>query len=386
MKFAGALNQNLNNLFPDFGDEEITNGSHLEKLCLIKEGVGRDTISDFITNLIKSFLCAYTQTFAREHLTEAQCKEFSVERASYNSKLGRWMPEKFYLPCYQGDYVILTPKDILTKDDTWINKTDFVREYHDIPNAIDNDQLRDRIDSYFQSVLPRDPDTKDYTRAIQKTALQFPELFDYFIKRKEQTGDIAKKRSIDKVEESFHIYVKQFGKLVDLLRSQSDFYKEPLTSDDAAKEKIEFLKDVIENKGGWRIFYHNGKPIKKEEDIQILYRLVWHYTGFDVSREVNDGRGPADYKISKGAKDKTIVEMKLASNSGLARQLANQAEIYQKASDAGVAFKVVVFFTLTEKSRIEKVMRELGIEKSKKIYLIDARDDNKPSASKAHTH
>ena len=98
-----------------------------------------------------------------------------------------------------------------------------------IPNAIDNDQLRERIDSYFQSVLPRDPDAKDYTRAIQKTALQFPELFDYFIKRKEQTGNIAKKWSIDKVEESFHIYVKQFGKLVELLKSQSDFYKEPLT-------------------------------------------------------------------------------------------------------------------------------------------------------------
>ena len=101
---------------------------------------------------------------------------------------------------------------------------------------------------------------------------------------------------------------------------------------------------------------------------------------------MNDGRGPADYKISKGARDKTIVEMKLASNSGLARQLANQAEIYQKASDAGVAFKVVVYFNLTEKSKIEKVMKELGIEKCKRIYLIDARDDNEPSASKADTH
>jgi hypothetical protein len=39
-------------IFHDFGEERITKGGHLEKLCLIKEGVGRDNISDFTTNLI----------------------------------------------------------------------------------------------------------------------------------------------------------------------------------------------------------------------------------------------------------------------------------------------------------------------------------------------
>jgi len=47
MKFATALHKNLRLLFSNFGDEQITNGSHLEKLCLIESGVGRDTISDF---------------------------------------------------------------------------------------------------------------------------------------------------------------------------------------------------------------------------------------------------------------------------------------------------------------------------------------------------
>ena len=35
-KFAQSLNENLNTVFTNFGAEEITNGSHLEKLCLIK--------------------------------------------------------------------------------------------------------------------------------------------------------------------------------------------------------------------------------------------------------------------------------------------------------------------------------------------------------------
>src|SRR6267154_3700393 len=68
MKFARALNENLNHLFGDFGNEKITKGSHLEKLVLIREHVGRDNISDFTTNLIKGYLSDYTQKFARAHI------------------------------------------------------------------------------------------------------------------------------------------------------------------------------------------------------------------------------------------------------------------------------------------------------------------------------
>ena len=60
-KFATALHDSLDNIFSDFGEEQLTKSSHLEKLCLIRDGVGRDCISDFTTNLIKGFLCDYTQ-------------------------------------------------------------------------------------------------------------------------------------------------------------------------------------------------------------------------------------------------------------------------------------------------------------------------------------
>ncbi len=52
--FATALNGNLHAIFKDFGSEKITRESHLEKLCLIAPGVGRDKISDFTTNLIET--------------------------------------------------------------------------------------------------------------------------------------------------------------------------------------------------------------------------------------------------------------------------------------------------------------------------------------------
>ena len=79
-KFAGALHVNLGQLFKSFGNEKITRGSHLEKLCLITSGVGRDSISDFTNNLILAFLLEYTQTFAK------QCVEPSLAERSQSIK------------------------------------------------------------------------------------------------------------------------------------------------------------------------------------------------------------------------------------------------------------------------------------------------------------
>ena len=52
-KFAVALNDSLGTVLAGFGEETVTRGTHLEKLLLIRSGVGRDNISDFTTNLIK---------------------------------------------------------------------------------------------------------------------------------------------------------------------------------------------------------------------------------------------------------------------------------------------------------------------------------------------
>ena len=150
-----------------------------------------------------------------------------------------------------------------------------------------------------------------------------------------------------------------------------------------ALKRSKFLKDIIENKGGYQFFYLNGVPIRREKDLQILYRLTWFGTIYDVSREVDDGRGSADYKVSMGSWDKSIVEFKLASNSQLKRNLQNQVEIYKKASDANESVKVIIFFTEDEETRVINILNELGIAGAKNIILIDARDDNKPSASKA---
>lgn len=382
-KFAEALNQNLAKLFAGFGAEEVTKGSHLEKLCLIRDGVGRDNISDFTTRLIQEYLLQYTEKFAKKHIRPEFRKMFAIEKVHFNYDTETWEPRSFDLPLFAGDFVLLTPRDMLTKDETWINKPDLIHDFDQIPNAIPDDQLRAEVNNYFKKVLPRRPKAKDHARAVLSTVQAFPQLIDYYIKFKEDHGADAQSISASKVAFSRDLYIKQFGALIGILAGESDFYKTAGRTYEEAHARVHYLKDVIENKGGHRIFWHKGKPIEREEDVHILYRMTWFATPSDVSREVNDGRGPADFKISRGAPDKSIVEFKLAKNSQLERNLERQTEVYEKASDAKRSIKVIIHFTKSEYDRVMRMLKKLKLLENEDIVLIDARKDNKPSGSKA---
>jgi hypothetical protein len=179
------------------------------------------------------------------------------------------------------------------------------------------------------------------------------------------------------------LFIEQVKRLVEQLETLTPFYNHPGDTYEEAYARVIFLKDVIENKDGYRVFYLKGQPIPNEEQVQLLYRLTWMGSRSDVNREVNNGRGPVDFKISRGAKDKTLVEFKLASNSQLRRNLEKQVAIYEKASDAERSLKVIVYFSINELARVRKILRELKLQDDRSIILIDACKSNKPSASKA---
>lgn len=382
--FGQALQLNLAAVFRNFGSEKITRSSHLEKLCLIAEGVGNDRISDFTTNLIHGYLLRYTERFAKKHIKNPELiGRIAAQRVHFSYETESWEPGVFSLPRYRGDYVLLTPKDMLTKDDTWINRGDLLRDFESIPDALPGKQLRDQVNNYFRKRLPKDATAEERASAAIATIAEFPVLIDAFIKRKEDTGSEAENISRQKVALSIDLYVRQFGELAQLLQKSSDFYRLSGTTYDEAYRRVLFFKDVIEHKGGHRLFYVKGRPVERETDLHVAYRLTWFSSFADVTREANDGRGPVDFKVSYGSADKTLVEFKLATNSQLKRNLRRQAPIYERASDAKRTIKVIFYFTAAQLQRVQKILKELELVGDKDIVLVDARKDNKPSASKA---
>lgn len=387
--FANALSGNLADLFADFGEEKITKGSHVEKVCLVQGGVGRDNISDFTTNLIKDFLCRYTEAFALAHIDAGLRRKVWVDKARFSYETNAWERRQYELPwlARDQDFVLLTPKDILTRDENWINRTDMIRDFENIPTAIADNELRGQVFAYFETVMARhedrEPSQRERDEAAVKTIIKFPALVDYYIKSKEQNGDEAVDISSERVLLTRQIFEEQVRLLQRDLANFTPFYAIAGSTYDETHQRLAYLKDVIENKGGHRIFWHAGKAIQRESDLHVLARLVWFGSPSDVGAEANDGRGPVDYKITRGAFDKTLIEMKLAKNTSLKRNLEKQLPIYQAASDAKEGIKAIIYFSLEERIRVDAILDEFQLAGHKDVVLIDARADNKPSGSKA---
>ncbi len=392
LKFGKAMSDNMHVVYSDLNKEMITQTSHMEKVGLFQLGVGRDNISDFSCNLIKSYLLEYTEHFAKKYLQVKQTKKINVPKVYFDYELERWMSKEFVLPFYNNDYIILTPKDLLTKDENWINSHDLRGHFLEICGSIPNDQLRSEINSFYFSRLPsptrikgrntqKQPTLKEIAIAVNQTIQQYPELLDFYIKQKEENKEGAKNISKEKVLEVETLFKSNVQYLIHELLKQSEFYSlPPEGSFNEALKRVLYLKDFIENKDGYKLFYYKNEPIKREADLQVIYRLTWYSSPFDVNREVNNGRGPVDYTVSKGSRDKTLIEFKLASNSKLRMNLENQVKVYEEANDTKQSIKVIMYFNDVEYVKLTKVLKELNLENDPNIVLIDARD-NKPSAS-----
>lgn len=381
--FARALHGALGDILSTFGDETVTRGSHLEKLCLIRPGVGKDNISDFTTNLIKGYLCEYTQAFARDHLNTTDCASFPVPHATFNYETQSWMTQRYDLPRLGNDFVLLTPIDILTRDETWINYHDMLRKFPLLPAAVADAELRANINRYFARRLGENPDANRRRKAAAETIKRFPELIDLYIQLQENDGDRAEAVSADLVEDAYRALVQQIRIALLEVAQSTQLYDKPWRSYEECLERARYFKSYIENNDGYRLFNRGGQGFSTERELHLAFGLVWCGTEFDINREVNNGRGPVDFKASFGAGDKSLIEFKLASNTQLKRNLQKQVAIYEAANATRRSVKVIVYYNARQEDRVNEILRELGLSNEEAIILIDARSDNKPSASKA---
>jgi len=294
-----------------------------------------------------------------------------VSRVRFDYDARRWLSGDFTLPRINNDFVLLTPKDMLTRDEAWISRSDLLDSFSEIMPAIPNEQLRAQVSDHFNRRLAEDPSKTESREAAASTIEAFPGVLDYYIKHKEDNAADAHRVSNAKVRETEEQFVTQIREMVEQYLAGTDFYR-PADSFETSLERIHFLKDVIEKQDGYRIFYLKGKPIKREADLQIMFRLTWRASDYDVNREVNNGRGPVDFKVSNGSGDKTLIEFKLASNGKLKQNLKHQVDAYEAANDTSKSIKAILYFDESEYQKIVSILKDLDIEGRRDIVLIDA--------------
>ncbi len=398
-KFAKALNANFNAMFDDFGVG--ISSHHLEKLTLVSDNVGKDTISDFTTNLILGYLAKETEKFTLKHIEEKQRQKFAVEKAEFDYEDKTWTSKVFTLPIFNQDFVLLTPIDLLTKDETWINKNELLDKFSEIPYSISNQALREKLSRYFQSrIITNSPSKidkktgKEVINITQKskrisakeTITEFPEAIDYYIKKKEENGEQAIKGGLEKVAETRQFVEEQFRDFATLVESHGGLStKRPSSFEESLKASL-YFKECVELHDGYKNLYYkdsvSGLIPHDEPSIQRLYWFVWNGNSSDLNKEVSNGLGTVDYTASNGKKDKTLIEFKLASSGSLKDNLKNQLEKYKEVNKTKKGIWIIIFFTADEEFKLKTILRELEMDKVEGIILVDARLDNKITASK----
>ena len=387
--FAGSLYKNLHKIFSKFGDEQITESSHLEKLCLVEEGVGVDKISDFTINLVKKYLLEYTQNFAQKHIDTKYLAEFSVHKVNFDFKKDIWVDARFTLPKLEikgkKEFVLLVPREILTKEDTWISKNDFLANDTAIFNTISNDELRTKINKFFYDNLAVKLDKKkqpekDYSKkskrnALLKTVWEFPEVLDYYIKYKEQNKDNALKYHVAEPE-----FINFFSDATALKEEIKKEKFKKLTSFDDCISRISFFKQKLESNSN--DLYFKNKPLQ-EKHLRLIFKNVTYGALFDYNSEVNNWRGPIDFIVSYGSNDKTGLELKLASNRKLKQNLLNQGKVCQGDSNLKHVIKLIFYFSDHELETASRVLKETNKSvDNKEIFLVDCRKKDSASNQK----
>jgi hypothetical protein len=358
----------------------ISSGQHIEKVMLLYEGSGKDKISDLTVNLIKRFLCEYTEKFAQDYISPNLCRLLPVEKAFFNYETGSFVSKEYLLPFVYDErglveFVLLTPYDILREDEPTINRKDFYNSHERIRASIENDTLRAYVNSYIgQAVRRYEEKQKENRRPIREKSIrriekeafkeivkEYPELYDYYIKLREADTEEVQLQCLQELNKQLERLVLSSKKLISIFVDCGYTVDESLSAREEARKRLSYFKHIIEDCDGYRNLY--------------VYK---------VDAEVNNGRGQADFIVSMGQHNQNIVEFKLASNSSLAN-VFTQVKIYEAANCAYGSLIAIFYFSEDEHILAKQVVVNAGYEDAidDSIYFIDCRDDNKPSASTA---
>lgn len=381
---------------------DIPSGEHAEKIMLLYEGSGRDKISDMTVNLIKGFLCEYTQTFAKKYLKESDCAIFPVEKAEFNYETESFITKEYYLPFIinekgEDEFILLTPSDILRKNEPSLNRDHFLKNNRKVRDHIENDVLKAQVNNYIAKAVaayekeqqrnkkkPREGSIRKIEReAFAEIVKEHPEIYDYYIKMREEEKEEIKKECIEEVDIQIDKFINNAKELINIYQKSKHEISESSSAYEESKNRMKFFKHIIEDCDGYRNLYYKGERISTENDLQRMFKFVWCRTAFKPDFETNNGRGPADVVVSKGMNNQNVIEFKLASNPNL-KHVFEQTEIYKKANEAEKSVIAIFYFTEQELIKVNKMINDAGQNEriDEDIILIDCRNDNKPSASK----
>lgn len=287
-----------------------------ELLGVFQENVGCDRISDLVTFIIYDEIVVYTKRVIRD----LKCSNTNEDGMIINP--------------YNGEEILLLPMEILSS-------LPVASEYDDIDYiCLENERVRNEINAYFD-LGGRKKLKKEEVNTLMINNLSF----------RNQLVNAYK----DIVPEMYNFNEDSVGQIIWYSASRqavSDYpleLHEPTNEEELEKLVIKIcnhFKQLVEKNGLWKLLYDDKNNLKHENAAQLLlFGIADAYctaNGIDISREVNNGQGPVDFKFSEGAQNKILVEVKLTSNQQLIHGISKQLPIYMEQENTRKAIYLII--------------------------------------------
>ena len=351
----------------------ITEIRHFEEIQIFQTNIGADRISDASANILRHRLAAYTRRICQEH--HVPTRPIDYRYGQFDPASERWSPIECNLPMnpYSNRPILLIPSKYLRSLPT-INADDF----WDFCFSNENESLRRE----FSEDISRNVDKA----TIISFARRHPEVRERYVRQKESEGS------------SGYDFARDPSNMMEWYRTGRRWSADnPIrASIQSSQELITFIERMIEqfcnfvqNNAGWQqLWSDDGRP-RPESIAQNLFLAV--VKGFciendvDISKEPNIGRGPVDFKVSRGYEARSLIEVKLAKNTKFWHGLQRQLPKYLEAESVNIGYFLVICFNDKDFERISDINQRVRVLNDElpyeiKVEIVDATQ-GPPSAS-----
>lgn len=279
-----------------------------ELIGLFEDGIGPDRLSDMIATIILPDIQSYTKQVMAD---------FEIDADHYDEDL--FDSEGYLVNTYKNCRLYFLPIDIL-------HELPVAKSWEDIEVvASKNNAIRMEMNSEVGKVWKQWAAT-ERKAYIRDYIMKDPEAFERVVAAyREEEADV------------YNLYNDSayfLGKMLQKIKKTIDFKtveEGEIDSLTGAREVADIFKDWVENNRGW---YEIQQAAGGEKSVQRFVHACAKYyikiNNLDLSCEANEGPGPVDFKVSRG-QDRTVVELKLSSNSDYMNGYESQIQQYADA-------------------------------------------------------
>ena len=316
----------------------LDNPEHIEEIGILNVGIGADRISDAVCNVLKHHFIEYTQEVARRH--DLPTEPRIVRNAECLPEHGRWRNVTHELPINPstGAPILLVPDFLLNSMDT-LNAEDWYDDHL-------NDDLRAQMNLKVGERVRKED--------IVRFARLHPERVRQWAREQTSRDDLEGYNFTGDPEG-----VVQWDRPTREYAESHPIDASPPTNQDelrALMEKVlKQFKHYIESQRGWSLLWNDDGSEKKESAAQLVFLgIAQNYMRMfdvEVDREVELGRGPADFKVSRGTTCRLIIEVKKAHNGKFWNGLEQQLPSYLQSDDSKAGWYLAIRYRSNKASQ-----------------------------------